>query len=858
MRYVPIGRLVVRSLLFSLLVAATPCAAFLIQTYDGDDGPVTLKWRSDTIRFILNAAGSDDMQPEVAFNTIREAFDTWTRVPTSRLVFEDGGVDAGATANRRDRRNVIIFDETGRTLSAPEGSGVIAVTRLNSDVVTGTISDADIIYNGRDFRFSSNPVGAQIDLLDVTIHEIGHLFGLNHTPLSGDPALQPTMNPFYSGSPGEASSLSPDDIAGISTMYPTAEHSNTIGTISGVVTNAAASPLFGVHVVAQAADGSLISTLSGAEGGREFSGHYTLRGLPPGDYTVRIEPLVSSITEDNFGGIFTNLATDIPAEFFDNVTDEGLAQVITIPPGPLRNVRGIDFTTGLALPGYPSVVSLAHPANTPDMGGPYVVQISASEAEQVMLIVEIDREPGDTQTLTIPLQQDDTGNFTARIPGQSAGTRIRYRVVATGSQERITYFPGEQTWVNFRVVPLTGAPLAFAVMRSAGAVRVFDTGNDQEISRVSVGEDPIQMISSRDGSMLFVADLGSSQIVVIDRATFLVTDRIRVAAAPLDMTISEDGLTLYVTNSDAGRLTAIDTRSLEVVGDWVVGQSLNGPYGVATGASGRIYVTDLNSDEIILFEDGQVTSRLRGPTSPRMLARSPDGSSIFVSSFNSGLVGRIDDATGTVTTIDLGTEGTFALLPHPTRDLLYLTAHLDDQLLIVQPSTGVLLERVNVGNDPRGLSLSPDGRKLYVTSTSDEIYVVDTQDSSILGVYAAAGGPRGIVVVESPATINTDVGDGASLPSAWSLSALYPNPFNPETQMEIFVGDTGPVRLDVYNVLGQRLITLLSADAPPGGERLMIRWDGLDAEGARAASGVYVFVLEFPGGRHIRRGLLLH
>ncbi|MBT4100109.1 MAG: hypothetical protein HOE86_20805 [Gemmatimonadetes bacterium] len=251
-----------------------------------------------------------------------------------------------------------------------------------------------------------------------------------------------------------------------------------------------------------------------------------------------------------------------------------------------------------------------------------------------------------------------------------------------------------------------------------------------------------------------------------------------------------------------------------------------------------------------------MTTRLRGPSQPRTLARSADGETIYVSSFNSGLLGRIDDAAGTVATTDLGALGTFAVVAHPTRDLLYLTAHLDDQLLVVEASTGSVVERVDVGNDPRGLSLSPDNRRLYVTSTSDEIYIVDTETNQILGVYPAAGGPRGIVIVESPEDISTVVGESPQ-PTAWALSAAFPNPFNPETQLEIVVGEGGEARLDVYNALGQRLRTLLSNPALPAGQRLRIHWDGRDAAGRGVASGVYLFVLDIPGGRQIRKGMLL-
>ncbi|MBT6149052.1 MAG: hypothetical protein HOH74_26680, partial [Gemmatimonadetes bacterium] len=124
------------------LIFSAPCLAFLIQSYEGDDGPVGLRWKTDRVTYFLNGVGSEDMEPETAFGAIRQSFGIWAAVESSRLQFAEGGVDANATANRRDRRNVIIFDETGQTLQAPEGTGIIAVTRLNSDVSTGTILDA--------------------------------------------------------------------------------------------------------------------------------------------------------------------------------------------------------------------------------------------------------------------------------------------------------------------------------------------------------------------------------------------------------------------------------------------------------------------------------------------------------------------------------------------------------------------------------------------------------------------------------------------------------------------------------------------------------------------------------------------
>ena len=96
---------------------------------------------------------------------------------------------------------------------------------------------------------------------------------------------------------------------------------------------------------------------------------------------------------------------------------------------------------------------------------------------------------------------------------------------------------------------------------------------------------------------------------------------------------------------------------------------------------------------------------------------------------------------------------------------------------------------------------------------------------------------------------------GEHSPSQFSLSQNYPNPFNPTTAIEFSVPRTGQVTLDVYDVLGRRVRRLVSETVSAGIKRVI--WDGLDADGLPAASGIYFYRIEVGEYRETRKMLLL-
>ncbi|RMD95494.1 MAG: T9SS C-terminal target domain-containing protein, partial [Calditrichaeota bacterium] len=93
-----------------------------------------------------------------------------------------------------------------------------------------------------------------------------------------------------------------------------------------------------------------------------------------------------------------------------------------------------------------------------------------------------------------------------------------------------------------------------------------------------------------------------------------------------------------------------------------------------------------------------------------------------------------------------------------------------------------------------------------------------------------------------------------TIPSRTDLHQNYPNPFNPETTIEYELARPGHVRLTIYNLLGQRIQTLVDEWQPAGKYR--VKWDGRGERGAKSvASGVYV--VELKDGEKMQRRKLL-
>ncbi|NIN01126.1 MAG: M20/M25/M40 family metallo-hydrolase [candidate division Zixibacteria bacterium] len=95
----------------------------------------------------------------------------------------------------------------------------------------------------------------------------------------------------------------------------------------------------------------------------------------------------------------------------------------------------------------------------------------------------------------------------------------------------------------------------------------------------------------------------------------------------------------------------------------------------------------------------------------------------------------------------------------------------------------------------------------------------------------------------------------SNLPKEFSLSQNYPNPFNPYTAIEYALPRDCEVKITIYNILGQRVKTLVQEHQKAGHKR--IEWDGRDGRGEELATGIYFYRIEAEQFVQTKKMLLL-
>lgn len=232
----------------------------------------------------------------------------------------------------------------------------------------------------------------------------------------------------------------------------------------------------------------------------------------------------------------------------------------------------------------------------------------------------------------------------------------------------------------------------------------------------------------------------SNAVAALDLVRSEVAGRIPADGNPHGGALSPDGRRIYA-NSMSGRwLSVIDVNTKKLVARIDVGA---GSHHSAVRPNGRFVYVAAGSLKVIDATTNEVVASIASHDPPFYPVVSPNGRELFV--LNSGTtVSVVDMSTNTlIGTIDMGSRSMMGHLTlAPDGETLYATNDVDGLLAVVDVSTGRRRAAIPVASQPHGVAVSADGARIFVSSRSGSISVVNAKTLSVTATRDLSGRPE--------------------------------------------------------------------------------------------------------------------
>jgi YVTN family beta-propeller protein len=301
---------------------------------------------------------------------------------------------------------------------------------------------------------------------------------------------------------------------------------------------------------------------------------------------------------------------------------------------------------------------------------------------------------------------------------------------------------------------------AYVANRGSDSISVVDLAAGAVITEVAVGNRPYGVVVSPDGTRLYVAEQGIDRLHVLDTVAFETVSTLSVADRPSGLAISDDGRTLYVTHLLTNTITVLTIRPFAIYLPLIL--------------KGRLPLSTLHSPFSILHSPSpplhSPSSPLHSPLSPlrlwpdsnlvQSIVLSPDRHRAYVPHTRSNtanpaltfdttvfpVVSLVDLATqqhlvgqqidlGTLDPPGVGLPFDAAVTPDGEELWVVNAASNDVSVIDLTGQHYRLAAHIEVGDNPRGIVLSPGGGTAYVNDTlAGTVSVVDTGGYTVTSV----------------------------------------------------------------------------------------------------------------------------
>ena len=178
-----------------------------------------------------------------------------------------------------------------------------------------------------------------------------------------------------------------------------------------------------------------------------------------------------------------------------------------------------------------------------------------------------------------------------------------------------------------------------------------------------------------------------------------------------------------------------------------------------------------------------------------------------------------------------------------------ITAALLNEGWNVIPLNNIPALEMTEGRFYMGFQVTNSSSKIGVDNSTSGMSFNKTSAATSYSVYNG-----GVFMIRAYVDRFTSTDDVVAVESKLTAKN-YPNPFNPETKISFNMPVNGHVSVQVYNVKGQLVNTLLNQEVKSGQNSVV--WNGLDNTGKKATSGVYFYKVETENSSVVNKMLLM-
>jgi YVTN family beta-propeller protein len=291
-------------------------------------------------------------------------------------------------------------------------------------------------------------------------------------------------------------------------------------------------------------------------------------------------------------------------------------------------------------------------------------------------------------------------------------------VVDTASRKKLHEIPvGEKpegvTWVG-------AGPLAAVTVYHEDRVVFLDTREGRVVKKLDVADEPYGIVASPDGTRAWVTHEYPGTVSEIDLKTQKVMREFPVGSHVRGLCLSPDGTRLYVTEFYTGVLRAVDLKSGKVVDSWKGHSTDNLARQVVVHPKWpRAYLAHIRSRIEVIGGNGSIF-----PVLSVVSLGPPDGtkrrSGVLLDEFN----GSFGNVVCNPWECAVSPDGARLYVIFAGTDDVNVLAPVDDDYHFVER-----LKLTGVGQNPRAVRVSPDGKTVYVYSAMD--FAVSVHDADM-------------------------------------------------------------------------------------------------------------------------------